>query len=86
MLSGSMVVQAWASLTSFGTVCFEQIWVGNGTGRFDSKGSSKALSAVVDVRGDGYTHVHGEMVQVRRKMSMSQAARELGFWVHRGPL
>lgn len=46
----------------FGTVWFGQIWVGNGTGYFDNKGSSSALAVVEDVRGDGYAHAHGEMV------------------------
>lgn len=57
--------QAWAQLTSVGTVWFGQRWVGNGTGYFDSKGSSSALAVVEDSRGDGYAHAHGEMVPVK---------------------
>lgn len=47
MLFGSVCVQAWALLNIFGAVWFGQIWVGDGTGHFDSKGSIGAL-AVVD--------------------------------------
>lgn len=70
-LSGSMVVQPWAQLTSFGTVWFGQIWVGNSIGYFDNKGSSSALAVVEDVRGNGYAHTHGEMVSVKTGPSTS---------------
>lgn len=39
-------MQAWALLNSFGAVWFGQIWVGDGAGHFDGKGSIGALAVV----------------------------------------
>lgn len=52
-VTGSMVVQPWAQPHSLGTLSFGQTWVADGTGVFDSKGSTCALAVVVDVRGNG---------------------------------